>query len=105
MCKTYGLSVNEAVKHCIIEHQRHSNVGESGTIDGTTLPTPSVKSGTIDGTIVPSATIHCEGEKTQSSTVCSTIGSTVCSTTSAPYILTINKHNKYILNISGQRLM
>jgi len=78
LCKDYGLSINEAVKHCIIEHKRRTDLLLGSTTSSTTPTVQSLKS--------------------------STTHSTIESSQGAPYILYILKNNKYSLIISDPRL-
>ena len=123
LCKDYGLSINEAVKHCIIEHKRrtdlllgsttHSTTGSTTpTIvpqeSSTTSSTIAEKSSTTHSTMIPKIEVRAEVLKNESSTTHSTNSSTTSSTIQspqgAPYILYILNNNKYKLIISDPTL-
>ena len=108
LSEEYGLSFNEAVKNCIIEHKRHTDVAKSGITSGITLPQPQVKSGITSGIISTQIQVSGEVEKKGNGithdTTSDTTSDTITSPLGAPYILYILKNNKYKLIISDQRL-
>ena len=123
LCEEYGLSINEAVKHCIIEHKRCTNLALNGITSGITSDTihPSSqnesgithdtmikKSGITHDTISTNLTVTGEVEKKgsgiTSDTNSDTTGDTIPSSQGAPYILYILNNNKYKLIISDPTL-
>jgi len=108
LCKDYGLSINEAVKHCIIEHKRRTDLLLGSTTSSTTPTVQSLKSSTTHSTMTPRIEVKAEvlknGSSTTHSTNSSTTHSTIESSQGAPYILYILKNNKYSLIISDPRL-
>jgi hypothetical protein len=123
LCEEYGLSINEAVKHCIIEHKRCTNLALNGITSGITSDTIQPrsqnesgitgdtmikKSGITGDTITTNLTVTGEVEKKgsgiTSDTNSDTTGDTIPSSQGAPYILYILNNNKYKLIISDPTL-
>ena len=119
ICEEYGLSFNEAVKHCIIEHKRHTNLVLSGITSDTIQPrsqdesgithdTINEKSGITSGIIKSNVTVSAEVEKSLNGITHDTTDGithdTITSHQGAPYILYILNNNKYKLIISCPKL-
>lgn len=118
LCEEYGLSINEALKHCIIEHKRCTNLVLSGITHDTTQPRSQIESGithdtmiknsgithdTISTNVTVTGEVVKKGSGITSDTNSDTTGDTILSSQGAPYILNIN-NNKYILIISDPTL-